>query len=208
MEGPARARRLKMNRKLYALIWIIIVMSTAALYGDLQHAVDPRGKIENIVGEGDFVWNMDEQKFADCVKEGKETGRDFTIREIKWKVTGGGQNWVFTRITRMGDDNEPMIKRERVWITILKVDGVWVTRTKYRYRERNYKEGDTDEVGEKDKGRKFTAHCRITSKKIILTLTKKKQGYIFRITKKDGLIQVILITMHDLRDWTMSYKKL
>jgi hypothetical protein len=62
--------------------------------------------------------------------------------------------------------------------------------------------------GEKDKGRKFTAHCRITSKKIILTLTKKKQGYIFRITKKDGLIQVNLITMHDLRDWTMSYKKL
>ena len=197
-----------MNRKLNALIWIIIVISTAALYGDLQHAVDPRGKIENLVGEGDFVWDMDEQKFADCVKEGKETGRDFTIREIRWKVTGGGQNWVFTRITRMGDDNEPTIKRERFWITILKVDGVWVTRTKYRYRERNYKEGDTDEVGEKDKGRKFTAHCRITSKKIILTLTKKKQGYIFRITKKDGLIQVNLITMHDLRDWTMSYKKL
>ncbi|NIM11727.1 MAG: hypothetical protein GTO45_17345 [Candidatus Aminicenantes bacterium] len=197
-----------MNRKLNALIWIIIVISTAALYGDLQHAVDPRGKIENLVGEGDFVWDMDEQKFADCVKEGKETGRDFTIREIRWKVTGGDQDWVFTRITRMGDDNEPTIKRERFWITILKVDGVWVTRTKYRYRERNYKEGDTDEVGEKDKGRKFTAHCRITSKKIILTLTKKKQGYIFRITKKDGLIQVNLITMHDLRDWTMSYKKL
>jgi len=197
-----------MNRKLNALIWIIIVISTAALYGDMQHAVDPRGKIENLVGEGDFVWDMDEQKFADCVKEGKETGRDFTIREIRWKVTGGGQDWVFTRITRMGDDNEPTIKRERFWITILKVDGVWVTRTKYRYRERNYKEGDTDEVGEKDKGSKFTAHCRITSKKIILTLTKKKQGYIFRITKKDGLIQVNLITMHDLRDWIMSYKKL
>ncbi|UCH96378.1 MAG: hypothetical protein JSV88_05880 [Candidatus Aminicenantes bacterium] len=196
-----------MNRKLNALIWIIIVISTVALYGDMQHAVDPRGKIENLLGGGDFVWDMDEQKFADCVKEGKETGRDFTIREIRWTVTGGGQDWVFTRITRMGDDNEPTIKRERFWITLIRVDGVWVTRTKYRYREGKYKEGDTDEVGEKDKGSKFTARCRITSKKIILALTKKKQGYIFRITKKDGLMQVNLITTHDLRDCTMSYKK-
>lgn len=196
-----------MNRKLNALIWIIIVISTVALYGDIQHAVDPRGKIENIVGEGDFVWNMDEQKFADCVKEGKETGRNFTIREIRWTVTGGDQDWVFTRITRMGDDNEPTIKRERFRISIIKADGVWVTRTKYRYREGKYKKGDTDEVGEKDKGSKFTASCRITGKKIILAAIKKKQGYIFRITKKDGLMQVNLITTHDLRDWTMSYKK-
>ena len=196
-----------MNRKLNALIWIIIVISTAALYGDMQHAVDPRGKIENLIGEGDFVWDMDEQKFADCVKEGKETGRDFTIREIRWTVTGGEQDWVFTRITRMGDDNEPTIKRERFRVTIIKADGVWVTRTKYRYGEGKYKKGDTDEVGEKDKGSKFTARCRITGKKIILASTKKKQGYIFRITKKDGLMQVNLITTHDLRDWTMSYKK-
>ncbi len=195
-----------MNRKFNALIWIIII-STAALYGDLQHAEDPRGKIESLIGEGDFIWDMDQQKFADCVKEGKETGLDFTIREIRWTVTGGDQDWVFTRITRMGDDNEPTIKKERFWITIMKVDGVWVTRTKYRYSEGKYKKDDTDEVGEKDKGRKFTASCRITGKKIILAAILKKQGYIFRITKQDGLMQENLITTHDLRDWTMSYKK-
>ena len=186
---------------------MIIVISTAALYGDVQHAEDPRGKIENIIGEGDFVWNMDEQKLADCIKEGKETGLDFTIREISWTVTGGDYDWVFTRITRMGDDNEPTIKRERFRISILKADGVWVTRTKYRYREGKYKKDDTDEVGEKDKGSKFTARCRITDKKIILAADKKKQGFIFKITKKDGLMQVNLITTHDLMDWTFSYKK-
>ena len=196
-----------MKRKPNALIWIIIVISTAALYGDMQHTVDPRGKIENLVGEGDFVWNMDEQKFADCVNEGKETGQDFKIGEIRWTVTGADQDWIFTRITRMGDDNEPTIKTERFRISIIKADGVWVTRTKYRYREGEYKQGDTHEVGEKDKGSKFTARCRITGKKIILAATRKKQGYIFRITKKDGLMQVNLITTHDLRDWTFSYKK-
>jgi hypothetical protein len=195
-----------MNRKFNALIWIIII-STAALYGDLQHAEDPRGKIESLIGEGDFIWDMDQQEFADCVKEGKETGLDFTIREIRWTVTGGDQDWVFTRITRMGDDNEPTIKKERFWITIMKVDGVWVTRTKYLYSEGKYKKDDTDEVGEKDKGRKFTASCRITGKKIILAAIQKKQGYISRITKQDGLMQEDLITTHDLRDWTMSYKK-
>lgn len=196
-----------MKRKLNALIWIIIVISTAALYGDVRHAVDPRGKIENLLGEGEFVWNMDEQKLADCVKEGKETGQDFTIREIRWTVTGGDYDWVFTRTTRMGEDNESTIKRERFRIAILKADGVWVTRTKYRYRVGKYKQGDTDEVGEKDKGSKFIARCRITGKKIILAAAKKKQGSIFKITKKDGLMQVNLITTHDLRDWTMSYKK-
>ncbi len=199
-----------MDRKLNALIWMIIVISTAALYGDVQHAEDPRGKIENLIGEGEFVWNMDEQKLAECVKEAKETGQDFKIREIRWTVTGEDYDWVFTRITQMGDDNEPTIKRERFWISILKADGVWVTRTKYRYREEKYKKDDTDEVGEKDKGSKFTARCRITDKKIILAAIKKKQekqGYIFRITKKDGLMQVVLITTHDLMDWTFSYKK-
>lgn len=199
-----------MNRKLYTFLWIIIVISTAALYGDVQHAVDPRGKIENLIGEGEFVWNMDQQKLADCEKEAKETGQDFKIREIRWTITGGDYDWVFTRITRMGDDNESTIKRERFWITILKADGVWVTRTKYRYREGKYKKDDSDEVGEKDKGSKFTARCRITGKKIILATTKKKQekqGYIFRITKKGGLMQVNRITTHDLRDWTFSFKK-
>jgi len=196
-----------MNRQLHALIWIVIVISTAALYGDIQHAEDPTGKIENLVGEGVFVWNMDQQKLADCKKEGKETGQDFTIREIKWTVTGGDYDWIFTRITRMGDDNEPTIKAERFWISIIKADGVWVTRTKYRYREGAYKEGDALEVAEKDKGSKFTARCRITGKKIILAAAKKKQGFIFMITKKDGLIQVNHITTHDLMDWSMSYKK-
>lgn len=199
-----------MNRKLYAFLWIIMVISTAALYGDVQHAEDPRGKIENLIGEGEFVWDMDEQELADCVKEGKETGQDFTIREIRWTVTGGDYDWVFTRITRMGDDNEATIKRERFRIAILKADGVWVTRAKYRYNEGKYKEGDTDEVGENDGGSKFIARCRITSKKIILAAAKKKQekqGYIFKITKKDGLLQVNHITTHDLRDWTFSYKK-
>lgn len=197
-----------MKRKLSAFIGIILVTSTVTLCGDLRHALDPRGKIENIVGEGDFIWDMDEQKLADCVKEGKETGQDFTIREIRWKITGGDQDWVFTRITQVGDDDkQPTIKRERFWITILKTDGVWVTRAKYRYREGKYKEGDTDEVGEKDSGGKFTARCRITGKKIILALTKQEQGYLFRITKKDGLVQVNLLTAHDLRDWTMSYKR-
>ena len=196
-----------MNRKFNALIWIIIIISTTALYGDMKHAEDPRGKIESLVGQGDFIWDMDQQKFADCVNEGKETGLDFSIREIRWTVTGGDQDWVFTRITRMGDDNEPTIKKERFWITIMKVDGVWVTRTKYRYSEGKYKKDDTDEVGEKDKGSKFAASCRITGKKIILAAIQKKQGYIFRITKQDGLMQENLITTHDLRDWTMSYKK-
>ena len=197
-----------MKRKLSVLIGIILVTSTVTLCGDLRHAVDPRGKIENIVGEGDFTWDMDEQKLADYVKEGKETGQDFTIREIRWKVTGADQEWVFTRVTQVGDDDkEPTIKRERFRITILKTDGVWVTRTKYRFGEGKYKEGDTDELREKDSGGKFAARCRITGKKIILALTKKKQGYLFRITKKDGLMQVNLLTTHDLRDWTMSYKR-
>ena len=198
-----------MNSKFSALIWLSFVLSTITLCGDLPHALDPRGKIENIVEVGDFVWNMDQQKFSDCVTESKETGQDFTIREIRWKVTGGDQDWVLTRITRMGDDNnEPRTKIERFWITILKADGKWITRTKYRYREGKYKAGDSDEVGEKDSGGKFTALCRITSKKIILAVTKQKQGYILRISKKAGLMQEDLITMPDLKDWTMSYKKL
>ena len=196
-----------MNRKLIALIWIMIFISTAALYGDVQHAEDPRGKIENLLGQGEFVWDMDQQELADCVKEAKETGQDFTIREIRWTITGGDQDWVFTRITRMGDENEPIIKRERFRISILKADGVWVTRTEYRYNEGKYKEGDTDEVVEKDKGSKFTAHCRITGKKIILVVSKKKEEYIFRITKQGELMQVDHITTHDLNDWTFSYKK-
>jgi hypothetical protein len=196
-----------MNRKLNALIWIMIFMSTAALYADVQHAEDPRGKIETLVGQGDFVWVMDQQELADLVKEAKETGEDFTIREIRWTITGGDQDWVFTRITRMGDENESTIKRERFWISILKADGVWVTRTKYRYNEGKYKKDDTDEVGEKDKGSKFAARCRITGKKIILVVSKKKEEYIYRITKQGELMQVNLITPHDLRDWTFSYKK-
>lgn len=196
-----------MDRKFISFIWIITVISTVMSYGDIQHAVDPRGKIEHIVGAGDFIWDMDEQKFADWEKEGKETGRDFTISEIRWTVTGGDQDWIFTRIIRMGDDNESTIKRERFRITILKVDGVWITRTKYRYREGEYKKGETDEVGENDKGSKFNARCRITGKKVILASTKKKQGYIFRITRKNGLMQVNFITTHDLRDWTMNFKK-
>jgi hypothetical protein len=196
-----------MNRKLIVLIWIMIFISTAALYGDVQHAEDPRGKIENLLGQGEFVWDMDQQGLADLVKEAKETGQDFTIREIRWTITGGEYDWIFTRITRMGDENEPTIKRERFWISILKADGVWVTRTKYRYNEGKYKKDDSDEVGEKDKGSKFNARCRITSKKIILVVSKKKEEYIFRITKQGELMQVNLITPHDLRDWTFSYKK-
>lgn len=185
----------------------MIFISTAALYGDVQHAEDPRGKIENLLGQGEFVWDMDQQGLADLVKEAKETGQDFTIREIRWTITGGEYDWIFTRITRMGDENEPTIKRERFWISILKADGVWVTRTKYRYNEGKYKKDDSDEVGEKDKGSKFNARCRITSKKIILVVSKKKEEYIFRITKQGELMQVNLITPHDLRDWTFSYKK-
>ncbi len=196
-----------MNRKYIALIWIMIFISTAALCVDVQHAEDPRGKIENLLGTGDFVWDMNQQEFADCVKEAKETGQDFTIREIRWTITGGDQDWVFTRITRMGDDNEPTIKRERFRISIIKADGVWVTRTKYRYNEGKYKKDDTDEVREKDEGSKFTARCRITNKKIILVLTKKKEEYISRITKQGEIMQENLITTHDLRDWNFSYKK-
>jgi hypothetical protein len=196
-----------MNRKLIVLIWIMIFISTAASYGDVQHGEDPRGKIENLLGQGEFVWDMDQQGLADLEKEAKETGEDFTIREIRWTITGGDQDWVFTRITRMGDENEPTIKRERFWISILKSDGVWVTRTKYRYNEGKYKKDDTDEVREKDKGSKFAARCRITGKKIILALSKKKEDYIYMITKQGDLVQVNLITTHDLRDWTINYKK-
>lgn len=192
----------KMSKKLSALLWILIFISTAVLYGDVPHASDPRGKIEKITGEGEFVWDMNETKLADCVKEGKEAGKEFTVREITWTVKGGGQDWMFTRTKRMGDDNNSTVKTERFWITIMKADGVWVTRTKYRY-----KEGEAGEVGDKDKGGKFSASSRISGKTIILSLTKKKQGRLFRITKKDGLMQVIYITMPDLIDWTMSYKK-
>jgi hypothetical protein len=166
---------------------------TVALYGDLKHASDPRGKIENITGEGDFVWVMD---------EGKETGPDSTAPEIKWTVKGGDQEWTFTRLTRMKGDNEAVLKNERFWITILKADGVWVTRVKYRY-----KEGETGEVEKKDKGGKYKASCRITGGKIILAAFKKNRGHIFKITKKDGLMRVNLVTTHDLRDWTRSFKK-
>ncbi|MCP5048726.1 MAG: hypothetical protein GY940_16265 [bacterium] len=196
-----------MSKKLNAVIWIIVLISTAALYGDIKHASDPRGKIENITGEGEFVWEIDKQEVADWVKEGTETERNVTIREVRWTVKGGGQNWTFTRITRMGTENEDTIKRERFWVNIIKLDGEWVTRTKYRHRGGTYKEGDTDEVSEKDKGSKYKARCRITGKKVILAIFKKKQGYIFSITKKDGLVKVNFIATHDLRNWTMSYKK-
>lgn len=197
-----------MNGLLKAVgLWIIIVISTFAMYGDTRHGLDPRGKIENIVGEGDFVWDMDEEKFADCVKEGRETGREFTVRETRWKVTGGDQDWCFTRITRTGEYNALTIKRERFWVTIRKVDGVWVTRLKYRYRNGKYNEGDTDEVKENDKGSKYTTCCRITSKQITLAIAKKKQGDLFRITKKDGLLRVNHITPHNCGDWTMSFRK-
>ena len=188
-------------------IWIIIVISTVTIYGDTQYGVDPRGKIENIVGEGDFVWDMDEEKFPDCVKEAREAGREFTVRETRWTITGGGQDWSFTRITRTGDYKALTIKRERFWIAIRKVNGVWVTRLKYRYRDGKYKEGDTDEVKEKDKGGKYTGCCRISSKQITLAIAKKKQGYMFKITKKDGLMRVDLMTTHDCAAWTMSYRK-
>jgi hypothetical protein len=42
--------------------------------------------------------------------------------------------------------------------------------------------------------------CRITGTEILLALTKQKQGWIFRITKKDGAMQVTLLKIHDLRD--------
>ena len=188
-------------------ISVIIIISTFTMFGDTPHGVDPRGKIENIVGEGDFIWDMNEEKFADCVKEARETGRDFNVREIRWTVTGGDQNWCFTRITRMGDYNALTIKREQFRVAILRVDGVWVTRLKYRYREGKHKEGDTDEVKESDKGSKYTACCRISSKQITLAVSRKKQGYIYKISKKDGLMRVNLMTLHDCGTWTMSYKK-
>jgi hypothetical protein len=196
-----------MSRKLNAIIWIIFLISAVALYGDIQHGSDPRGKIENIVGEGSFVWDMDQQKLTEWVKEGKETGRDFTISEIRWAVKGNGQNWVFTRISRMGNDKDATVKRERFWVDLIRVDGLWVTRTKYRFNGGKYQEGDSEEITEKDKGRKYTASCRITGERIILTFIKKKQAHIFRITNKDDSMQVNLITIPDLSDSTINFKK-
>ena len=197
-----------MKRSIHVVsIWIIIVISTVTLHGDIQHGVDPRGKIENIVEEGEFVWEMDEKKFTGFVKEAGETGKDFTVREIKWIVTGGDQDWSFTRITRMGDYNALTIKRERFWIALRRVDGVWVTRLKYRYRDGEYKAGDTDEVKEKDKGGKYTANCRVSGKQIVLALYRKKKGHVFRITKEDGFMRVDHMTTHDCGAWAMSYRK-
>jgi hypothetical protein len=208
-ETNSQTRRLKMKLKCTTLIGIIVFLVTVTLYGDLRHAEAPRGKIEKIAGEGDFLWDKDDPATANFIKEGKEWGPDFSIRESRWEIRGGDQEWVFTLITRLGDDDkEPMIKRERFWVSLLKADGVWITRTKYRYREGKYREDEPGEVEEKDKGSKFSALCRITGTRIILAATKQKQGCIFRITKKDGALQVDQLTIHDLRDWTIRFKKL
>ena len=196
-----------MKRKCKPFIAIFIIFSTAALCADLRHAVDPRGKIEQIVGEGNFAWNIDQQKRNDCLDEAKENGEDFTITDSKWIVTGGNQDWVFTRITRMGEGNDSTIKKERFRITIMKADGVWITRTEYRFRVEKNPKDDTFDVSDKDKGGKFTTRCRITGKKIILAANSRKEGLIYRITQNDGILHVSLITTQDLKDWTMDYKK-
>jgi len=196
-----------MNRKLNILFLLFVSILTLSLYGDLHHGQDPRGKTEKIIGEGDFIWNINPQKIAACQEEGKEMGQKFNIKEIRWKVTGENQDWVFTRITQICDDNNATIKRERFWVTIMKTDGEWVTRTKYRFNEGNNQENKNDDVKEKDKGSKFNAHCRITGQKIILAALKKKEGYIFKITLQDGKLQINFIDIHNLQDWTFDYIK-
>lgn len=190
-----------MNYKSSALTWLVMLMLAAVLYGDVPHASDPRGKIEKITGEGEYVWDMNQQKQSRLAAEAKEKGEKFNLSGVTWTVKGEGQDWIFTRTMQMEDKTGSKVKAERFWISIIKADGVWVTRTKYRYNE------DGTEVGETHKGGKYTARCRITEEKIVLLLTRKKQGHIFRITNEGGLMRVIHITMPGLIDWSMDYKK-
>ena len=177
-----------MSRKFNAVIWIVIIFSTLLLYGDVPHDSDPRWKIESIVGEGRFTGQLYQQ-------------------ETTWTIKGGGQDWVFSCSTPNSEKKEDGVRLERFWITILRVDGKWVSRTRYRYREVAAGKGWT-ELTEKDKGGKFNAKCRITEKKIVLAaITKKKHAYIFRVTKKDSLLIVNRVSLHDLSDWVVSYKK-
>lgn len=202
-----------MNRKYNVLIRIFfitpaIVALTASTYGDVRHTSDPRDNIKTIAAHGDFVWDLNKTDRFEWVKEAKESGKELKVREIRWTVKGKGQDWVFTRTTRMMEDNKPTIKKEGFWISILKADGVWVTRTKYRYKAGKYKEGDTSEVTLKNKGSKYRAYCRITGKKIILALTRKKKAFIYEISQTDGSMRVHSIAVPGVIDRTIVFKKL
>jgi len=192
---------------IFILIFVAAISLTTSIHGEVQHAQNPMGKIENILDEGEFVWNIDDTQRADLKKEALELGKTFTVQDMRWAVKGGGQDWVLTRTMRMGDGNDAQVKRERFWITLLKVDGKWVTRTKYRFREGKPGEGETLDVNENDKGGKFSARCRITHKKIILSLTRKKQGYFFKITGNGSAMQVDSFSIQDLTAQTIKFKK-
>ena len=170
-----------MNSKYCVLTLICILMSSVLLFGEIRYDADPRGKVEQITGVGDYV----------PVNQGVDK-KD--INDIRWSFKGGDQDWEFTRVTHD--------KQERFWISILKVDGVWVTRTKYRF-----KEGGSGEVTEKDKSGKFIADCRITEGKVILILNRKKKGYLFKITRIDGNIQINYTNIFNLEDRTINLKK-
>jgi hypothetical protein len=197
-----------MNNKFYTVLLILIFVPAISLCGDIVHGPDPRGTIEKIAGEWNFTWDLNSQKYKDWVKKKNESGQDFSIQEIKWYIKGKGQNWVFTKITRMGDDINSTIKRERFWVDIIRVDGIWVTRTKYRYNEGKYNKNDSHDVTKNNKGRKFTASCRLMNDKITLSILKKKQARVFRISKKNGLLCVNYITIPDLTDSTFHLKPL
>lgn len=175
-----------MIKSTYSLIWTVIIIftSTFTLYGDIRYEADPRGKIEQLTGEGEYL----------PVKEGAG----------KWTFKGADQDWVFTRTTKFKDGGEFEVKRERFWIAIRRVDGVWVTRTKYRYKMGS---SDSIEVTEKDKSGKFSANCRISENKIILSLIRKKQGLIFKITKAGEFIQVNHLSLSSLKDITILFKR-
>ena len=194
-----------LTRVIFILSAIGVITGTIYAGVEVKHATDPRGKIEKILGEGNFAWAMTDAALAFLADEAKETGIPFTVKETTWTARGGGQDWVLTRVIRMEEDKEPMVRKEKFWISILRVNGIWFTRTKYRYRIDI--EGNTREVTQKDKGGKFTARCLITGKKILLAVTRKKKGYIFKITGSDGLMQVSYISTHQLIERTATFKK-
>jgi hypothetical protein len=192
---------------IFILIFFAATVFTITAHGEVRHAQNPMGNIENILGEGEFVWNINDTQRADLEKEALEMGKTFTVKDIRWTVKGGGQDWVLTRTTRMGEGNEASVKQERFWITLLRVDGKWVSRTKYRFRQAKPREGESLDVNDNDNGGKFSARCRITHKKIILSLTRKKQGHFFKITGNGSSMQVDYFSVQDLAARSITFKK-
>ncbi|MCP4155465.1 MAG: hypothetical protein GY757_47515 [bacterium] len=195
-----------MNLFRYSLISILILLASAPLLADLQHTSDPRKNIENLLSNGDFVWVMDDSNLKSFLENSSSIKNDSAISNISWNVKGGAQEWILTRTRLTKKNNKSFIKKERFRITIIMVDNVWITRTKYRYKKGPLQDMTSIEITDNTKSNKFKARCRISKNKIVLSLSKKKSNKLFKFTKKNNLLQ-INHTTNDLRDWTVSFKK-